>query len=62
MDAPDDFARALAKVTAAQAAWDALPPSHRKAYLDWIAGAKKPETRARRIEKALAMIREKKRP
>jgi hypothetical protein len=35
--------------------------SHQKEYADWIAGAKKPETRVARAEKAIAMIFEKKR-
>jgi hypothetical protein len=32
--------------------------SHRKELVDWIAQAKKPETRARRIEKCLKMLAE----
>jgi hypothetical protein len=34
----------------------ALSYSHRKELVDWIAQAKKPETRARRIEKCLQML------
>jgi len=34
----------------------ALSYSHRKELVDWIAQAKKPETRARRIEKCLHML------
>jgi len=33
-----------------------LAPSHRKEYLQWIEGTKKPETRARRIQKMCEMI------
>jgi Domain of unknown function (DUF1905)/Bacteriocin-protection, YdeI or OmpD-Associated len=34
----------------------ALSYSHRKELVDWIAQAKKPETRARRIQKCVAML------
>lgn len=53
---PDDFAAALAKDAAAQAAFAKLPPSHQRAHLDAIAEAKKPETRARRIAKAVETL------
>ncbi len=32
--------------------------SHRKEYVRWVTEAKKPETRASRIDKAVAMIAE----
>jgi len=32
------------------AAVAALPPSHRREYIDWILEAKRAETRARRVE------------
>ena len=35
----------------------ALPYSHQKELVDWIADAKKPETRARRIGKCVAMLK-----
>ena len=34
----------------------ALSPSHQREYLTWIAGAKKPETRERRIVGTLARL------
>jgi uncharacterized protein YdeI (YjbR/CyaY-like superfamily) len=55
---PADFAAALRKVRGAMAQFDAMSPSHRKEYLLWITEAKKDETRARRIEKAVGMIAE----
>jgi uncharacterized protein YdeI (YjbR/CyaY-like superfamily) len=55
---PDDLAAALAANPAAQAAFAAFPPSHRREYVDWIAGAKRAETRARRLDQALALIAE----
>ncbi|NUR50694.1 MAG: DUF1905 domain-containing protein, partial [Hamadaea sp.] len=54
---PDDFARALDADPAARAAYDGLAYTHKREHVLAIEGAKKPETRARRIEKALAMLR-----
>jgi uncharacterized protein YdeI (YjbR/CyaY-like superfamily) len=42
--------------------FNALSYSHRKELVDWIAQAKKPETRARRIEKGLKMLAGRKMP
>ena len=53
---PKDFARALAANKDALAAWDKLSYTHRKEYAKAIEEAKKPETRARRIEKAIAAL------
>jgi len=33
-----------------------LPPSHRREYMEWIDAAKKPETRQRRMARAVTMI------
>ena len=46
---PADISEALKAAPAAGARFVALPPSHRGEYLRWIAEAKKPPTRARRI-------------
>ena len=46
---PDDLAAALANYPAARAHFDAFPRSARHAILGWIATAKRPETRAKRI-------------
>jgi hypothetical protein len=54
---PADFARALDADPAARAAYDRLSYSHRREHLRAIESAKKPETRIRRIEKAVAMLR-----
>jgi hypothetical protein len=56
VEAPADFARALKANKAAKAAWDKLSYTHRKEYIEAIEEAKKPETRLRRIEKAVEMI------
>lgn len=55
-DLPDDFSEAL---TAAGLAdfFSACTPAHRREYLAWITGAKRPEARQARIGKAIGMIR-----
>ena len=40
-----------------QARFDALAPSHRKEWVRWVEEAKKPETRAARVEKTVESIR-----
>jgi uncharacterized protein YdeI (YjbR/CyaY-like superfamily) len=54
---PPDLEQALASEPAAKAAFDKLAPSHQRAHIEAIAGAKKPETRARRIAWALEKLR-----
>ena len=53
VETPADFARALKANRTAQAAWDKSSYTHRKEYVQAIEAAKRPETRARRIEKAI---------
>lgn len=60
VEAPPDLAKALARSKPARQTWDDFSPSHRKAYVEWIVEAKKDDTRARRVEKAVAMMAEKK--
>jgi uncharacterized protein YdeI (YjbR/CyaY-like superfamily) len=55
---PDDLARSLADHPPAAANFDAFPKSARRALLEWVAQAKRPETRAKRIlETAAAAAR-----
>ncbi|MFK0222985.1 YdeI/OmpD-associated family protein [Streptomyces vinaceus] len=54
---PEDFAQALNAEPAARAAYDVLTYSRRREHVRAIESAKKPETRQRRIEKALATLR-----
>lgn len=56
VDVPDDLARAL-EGAGLRAAFDRLAYTHRKEHVRAIEEAKKPETRARRIEKAIEMLR-----
>ncbi len=58
VELPWDFQEALGRNPAAQAQFDRLSFSDRKDCCRWITGAKKPETRARRIEKAVQMLAE----
>ena len=53
---PPDFARALRTAPAARRSFDTLAPSYRRQYLGWIAQAKRPETRARRIAQAVERL------
>ena len=55
LEIPDDLAAALAGNAAAEANYDAFPPSSKKLILTWIATAKRPETRARRIEETVRL-------
>lgn len=56
VDVPADFSAALDDA-ALRDAFDRLSYTHRKEHVRAIEEAKKPETRARRIEKAIAMLR-----
>lgn len=50
---PAAFTAALAANAAARAGFDALPPGARREYLDWIVEAKRDQTRATRIARAV---------
>jgi len=56
VEVPPDLKKALKANQAAQAAWDKYSHTHRKEFARWLTEAKKPETRARRLEKALEML------
>jgi uncharacterized protein YdeI (YjbR/CyaY-like superfamily) len=49
LEVPDDLGRALGARPPAREHWDAFPRSARRALLEWIALARRDETRARRI-------------
>lgn len=55
---PADFQKALAGNKAARKYWEAFPLSARKGILHWIATAKRPETRAKRIEETVRLAAE----
>jgi bifunctional DNA-binding transcriptional regulator/antitoxin component of YhaV-PrlF toxin-antitoxin module len=55
---PADFLRALDADPVARAAYDGLSYSRRRDHVRAIEGAKRPETRSRRIDAAMASLRE----
>lgn len=55
LEVPDDLAEALAARPPARAHWDAFPRSVRRAILAWISQARKPETRARRVDQTATL-------
>ena len=57
VEVPPMLAEALAADPVAAAAFERMAFTHRKEYARWIAEAKKDETRQRRAEQAVAMIR-----
>ena len=57
-DMHPDFAAALAKAPKAKAAFENLAPSHRRDYLEWIAEAKRDETRQKRIATTIEWLTE----
>lgn len=56
VDVPDDLAAALAEAGLREA-FDGMSYSHRREHVNAINDAKKPETRQRRIAKAVEMIK-----
>ena len=58
IEVPKDLALALAKNRKAKAAFDGFSPSHKREYLEWITGAKRAETRNRRLHSAIAQMAE----
>jgi hypothetical protein len=57
VDIPDDLASALAADPQVQAKFASMAFTHRKEYARWITEAKKEETRQRRVQQAVEMIR-----
>lgn len=53
---PPALAAALRANRRAAAAFEAFPPSHKREYADWIAEAKREETRDRRVAQAIEWI------
>jgi hypothetical protein len=55
---PPDLAKALARDKAAKGRFDELSYSHKLRWVLSVEDAKKPETRARRVEKTVATLRD----
>jgi uncharacterized protein YdeI (YjbR/CyaY-like superfamily) len=61
LEMPHDLEKALAAWPNARANWDAFPRSAKRGILEWISNAKKPETRAKRVEETARLAAENKR-
>ncbi len=57
VEVPEDFAKLLKKDKAVKAFFDKLSYTHQKEYVNWITEAKKEETRIRRMNKAIEMMK-----
>lgn len=57
-EVPADLAAALRANRVAQANFDAMSPSHRREYIEWLVGAKRDETRGKRLATAIEWIGE----
>ncbi|MGZ9125006.1 MAG: YdeI/OmpD-associated family protein [Candidatus Binatia bacterium] len=55
---PDDFSAALEKNKKAQTSFEALSPSHRKEYVEWVTGAKRAATRKSRLATTIEWLAE----
>lgn len=55
---PDDLEAAFATYDAARQNFDAFPRSAKRGILEWIANAKRPATRAKRIEETARLAQE----
>lgn len=58
VEVPAELRAALDRDAEASARFEKMSLSHKREYADWIADAKRPETRQRRVEKAIGMIRD----
>ena len=58
VEVPDDLAEALRHSDEARAVFEGLSFSHRREYVESITEAKRPETRARRVERTVQALLE----
>jgi uncharacterized protein YdeI (YjbR/CyaY-like superfamily) len=56
VEVPPALEAALRKKAKARKTFEALAPSHRREYAEWIAEAKRPETVTRRVAKTIEML------
>ena len=56
LEMPSEFAKALALNKKARENFENLAPTYRRHYLGWIAAAKRPETKKRRINESIALL------
>ena len=55
LEIPPDLAKALSKNKTAKEYFEAFPRSVKRGILEWILNAKRPETRAKRIEETVSL-------
>lgn len=58
LEVPSDLERALSRNSKARKTFEQFSYSHRKEYIQWIASAKREETRARRLATAIELMSE----
>lgn len=58
MTLPLELSSALAADKEAQAIFNKLSSSHQREYIKWVEEAKKAETRAKRIQKMMDMLKQ----
>jgi len=56
IEMPDAFSAALARNSAAKKAFEGMSPSQRREYAEWIAEARREDTRERRVNTAIEWI------
>jgi hypothetical protein len=56
VEVPVDLAAALARSKRAKATWNGLAYTHQREYAEWITGAKRDETRKRRVAQAVERL------
>ena len=56
LEIPPAFAKALARNKNAKENFDNHAPSYRRHYIGWIAAAKRPDTKERRIQESIALL------
>ncbi len=55
---PEDLALALSKNSQAEQNWCSITPLAQNEFICWVIAAKKPETRARRVKRAIEELLE----
>lgn len=58
LEIPDDLSAAFDNYTDARRHFEGFPPSIRRGILEWIGNAKRPETRAKRIEETAQLAQD----
>ena len=58
LEVPDDLANRLKKNATARKTWEAFSTSHRREYIEWLTGAKRAETREKRLETTIEQLAE----